>query len=135
MITADTSVLIAMLRPGHEFHRVARTALQRDELRLVAHTAAETFSELTGRRPRVAPRTALSALRAIDREPLTLSARAYLTTLERCVECGVVGGSVYDALIAATAREAGARLISLDRRAAPTYAAIGVDVHLLQPQR
>ncbi|MBO0707962.1 MAG: PIN domain-containing protein [Candidatus Dormibacteraeota bacterium] len=133
MITADTSVLIAMLRPGHEFHRLARSALRGDEVRLVAHTAAETFSELTGRRPRVAPRTALSVLRAIDREPLTLSARGYLGTLERCVDCGVVGGAVYDALIAATAQEAGARLVSLDHRAAPTYAAIGVDFQLLQP--
>lgn len=131
MITADTSVLIAMLRRDHEFHQAARSALRDAEFRLVAHTAAEAFSELTSRRPRTSPRTAVDILRGLDREPLVLSPASYLATLERCAERGVVGGAVYDALIAATARDAGARLLSLDHRAAPTYAAMNVDVELL----
>lgn len=43
----------------------------------------------------------------------------------------VVGGAVYDALIGMTAREAGASLVSFDRRAKDTYDRIGVEVELL----
>ncbi len=38
------------------------------------------------------------------------------------------GGSVYDGLVAATARAHGATLTSADRRARPTYSALGVTV-------
>lgn len=44
---------------------------------------------------------------------------------------GRSGGSVYDGLIALTARRAGATLITADKRAMPVYALIGVDVRLL----
>jgi hypothetical protein len=43
----------------------------------------------------------------------------------------LVGGAVYDALIAAAARESGLRLMSLDHRAVRTYVAMGVDHQLL----
>jgi predicted nucleic acid-binding protein len=42
-----------------------------------------------------------------------------------------VGGAIYDALVAATAQEAGARLVSRDRRAARTYEAIGARYELI----
>jgi len=38
---------------------------------------------------------------------------------------------VYDALIAMTARDAGATLVSLDRRAKPVYEMCGADVRFL----
>lgn len=44
---------------------------------------------------------------------------------------GRAGGAVYDALIAAAALEADARLLSRDERAARTYAAIGVQFELV----
>ena len=43
----------------------------------------------------------------------------------------VSGGSVFDALIAATVLRAKARLLTRDRRAASAYRAIGVDFDLL----
>ncbi|MBO0760460.1 MAG: hypothetical protein J2P40_04210 [Candidatus Dormibacteraeota bacterium] len=44
---------------------------------------------------------------------------------------GRASGAVYDALIAAAALEADARLLSRDERAARTYAAIGVQFELV----
>lgn len=43
----------------------------------------------------------------------------------------VLGGPVYDALIAFTAAEHQATLVSLDRRAAATYEAVGAAVEQL----
>ena len=48
--------------------------------------------------------------------------------LHRAVEAGLRGGALYDALIAATAREHGATLLSADRRARDAYDAMGTDV-------
>ena len=44
----------------------------------------------------------------------------------------LIGGAVYDALIAATAREAGATLLTLDARAVRTYRAVGADIGVSQ---
>jgi predicted nucleic acid-binding protein len=46
--------------------------------------------------------------------------------LETASRAGVVGGSIYDALIAATARHAGATLLTRDQRALSVYEQIGV---------
>jgi len=45
----------------------------------------------------------------------------------------VLGGPTYDALIAFTAAEHRATLMSLDQRAAATYEALGVTVEQLAP--
>jgi predicted nucleic acid-binding protein len=41
-------------------------------------------------------------------------------------EHGITGGAVYDALVAATAAEHDAELLSCDRRAAATYERFGI---------
>ena len=46
-------------------------------------------------------------------------------------ERDIRGGATYDALIAATAREAGARLVTCDRRALSVYERLGVRVQFL----
>jgi len=51
--------------------------------------------------------------------------------IEQAASNGIAGGSVYDALIAATVRHAGARLLTRDRRAANTYERFGVEYELL----
>jgi hypothetical protein len=56
---------------------------------------------------------------------------AYREMLESAARSGVLGGAVYDALVALTAREAGTTLVSLDRRAVPTYRAVGADHSLI----
>jgi predicted nucleic acid-binding protein len=131
VITVDSSVLIPGLRQSHPAHAVARAALRQPGLRLVAHVTFETFAHLTRSRPRVHPQVVLDALRMLDEQPVALSGEVYLDTLRRCVDGALIGGAVYDALIAATAREAGLRLVSLDLRAARTYATMRADYELL----
>ncbi len=132
MITVDSSVLIPALRQAHPAHEAARAALRQPGLRLLAHVTAETFAYLTRARPRVQPALVVEALRALDKRPVTLSGDQYLATLQSCADGALVGGPVYDALIAVAARESGLRLLSLDRRAARTYATMRVDHQLLQ---
>lgn len=59
---------------------------------------------------------------------LRLSAATHRRFLRGLADRGVAGGAVYDALIAATAAEAGAELVTCDRRAQVTYAKYGVRV-------
>ena len=44
---------------------------------------------------------------------------------------GISGGSVYDALVAAAARQHGRRLTSIDARARSVYEAFGVEVEII----
>jgi predicted nucleic acid-binding protein len=133
MTTVDSSVLVAALQSWHAAHEPSAAVVRAHDLRVGSHVLLETYSVLTGgrSRPRSRPAAAVEALRRFAVAPMTLSDGGYLATLRRCAEKGVVGGAVYDALIAATARESGARLISRDRRAARTYDAIGVDHDLI----
>jgi predicted nucleic acid-binding protein len=131
LIAPDTSVLIAALAPWHTSHAAAREALRGSEARLVAHVAFETTSALS-RMPeglRIAPGVVLEAI--VRRFPgawLALDADRARGALERAVAAGLRGGALYDALIAATAAEHGAQLVSADRRARRAYDAVGASV-------
>jgi len=133
MIAVDSSILIAALQERHAAHESASAVMQRGQIRLPVHVLAETYSTLTGGRvkPRTHPRTAAAALQRLPGSPSALSAAGYLATIRQIAEQGLVGGAVFDALVAATAREAGATLVSRDRRAATTYAVIGVQCELV----
>jgi predicted nucleic acid-binding protein len=133
VIAVDSSILIAALQEWHAAHESAAAVMRRGQIRLPVHVLAETYSTLTGGRvkPRTHPRTAAAALQRLPGPPLALSAAGYLATMRRVAEQGLVGGAVYDALVAVTALEAGATLVSRDRRAATTYAVIGVSCELV----
>ena len=102
---------------------------------LLAPVAAETYSVLT-RLPgaqRLSAATAHAYLtETFSQPPVTLSASGFARLLDRVRDAGITGGSVYDAVVAATAAEAGATLLSLDRRAARTYEAIGAEYELVE---
>ena len=102
---------------------------------LPAHALAEAFSSMT-RMPTpvpVPPAVVWQTLADVFPEPpLVLSAAGYLNVCRRLAEAGTAGGRVYDAIVAATAAEAGARLLSADRRAAATYALIGAEYDLVE---
>jgi toxin FitB len=49
---------------------------------------------------------------------------------EYCSNVGIVGGAVYDALVALTAAEGDATLVTADERAANTYRRLGVAFEL-----
>jgi predicted nucleic acid-binding protein len=83
---------------------------------------------------RTTPAVVFSALGRIFTRPwLALDGDRARACLERSVGAGIRGGALFDALIAATAREHGATLLSADRRAREAYEAIGVDVAFLEP--
>jgi len=51
--------------------------------------------------------------------------------LELVADHGISGGAIYHCLVAETAREHGATLMSLDGRAAGSYAVVGANHQLL----
>lgn len=133
MNAADASVAVAAFARWHPSHDRARAALG-DDATIVAHAAFETYSVLT-RLPassRATPGHAREFLmRRFPDEYLTLAEPVQRATLRRFPELGIAGGAVYDALIAATGREHGATLLTLDRRAIVTYERIGASYELV----
>jgi predicted nucleic acid-binding protein len=134
LVAVDSSVAIAAFAPWHERHEDARGVLA-TEPRLVAHAALETFSVLT-RLP--SPFTAPSdvvldfcAEAFPDEQRLALGEEAQRRCLRILASAGLRGGEVYDGVIALTAREAGARLVSLDGRAAAVYTRVGAEAEIL----
>ncbi len=131
MIAPDSSVTIAAAAPWHVAHEAAIAALAADRTALIAHVAFETSAALS-RMPegqRLSPDVVLGWLeRRFPTTWLTLPAGATRRGLRAAVESGIRGGALYDALIAATAMHHKHTLVSADRRAAPAYAAVGVDI-------
>ena len=90
--------------------------------------ATETFSVLTRLPPphRVSPDVVVSFLEKKFGDPwLTLSADEHAALLREASSKGIAGGAVYDAVVAGTARHAGATLLTRDRRATRVYDALG----------
>ena len=132
LTTVDSSVLIPALTGWHAEHERANRAVERvDGLRMIGHVLLETYTWLTRNRPRTSPSVAAELLRALPGPILALSPEGYARLLGLVGSGGVMGAATYDALIAATALEADARLLSRDERAAQTYRAIGVRFELV----
>lgn len=135
MTTADTSVTVPAALNWHEQHALARSALSGLRPRLPAYVAVETYSVLTRLPPgrRLHGNVAREFLgRRFHWPPLVLSAEGYGDLLDTAAAEDVVGGAVYDGLVGVTAREAGATLLTRDRRAVATYELLGVDYRLLR---
>ena len=132
-LLVDTSVAIAFVVEDHEAHDDVFQVLARYRLGLAGHAAFETYSVLT-RLPAPARRSPAVVLEVLESNfPATrhLTGTDASATLRSLPELGIAGGSVYDALVAATARSHGLPLATRDRRAASTYAILGVEVELL----
>lgn len=134
MIVVDTSVAVAAALPWHESHTAALSAMPRTKTPLLAQVAIETYSVLT----RLPPPQRVPAMVAGDYlsetfvlPPLVLPSGGYGRLLDFATTGGITGGAVYDALVGATAQEAGATLLTLDRRAIPTYQLLEVDYRLV----
>lgn len=129
----DTSVAVALAVADHEHHETTFDVLRGRRLGLAGHAAFETFSVLT-RLPAPARRTPASAARLLAKSfphSRFLGADATRALLEQLDSIGIAGGSVYDALVGATAAEHAVRLVSRDRRALETYRALDVEVEFL----
>jgi predicted nucleic acid-binding protein len=128
----DSSVLIPAVAPWHVEHARADRALEGvTDLRMIGHVVLETYSWLTRNRPRTPPAVAAKLLRSLPGPALVLSPEGHLRVLHLAGSGGITGGAIYDALIAATALEADARLLSRDERASRTYEAVGVRFELI----
>lgn len=126
-VAVDTSVVVAAFAAWQEGHEASDRVLHGRPL-LPAHCVIESYSVLTRPFPyRVGAAPAGEFLSRRFTEPLlVLGAQAHADFLSRLVALGITGGACYDALVAATVADAGASLLTRDRRAAPIYKRLGV---------
>jgi predicted nucleic acid-binding protein len=132
-LLVDTSVAVALSVGDHEFHEATIEALRGRRLGLAGHAAFETFSVLT-RLPPPSRRSPSIVARLIATNfpgSRFLSAGATRGLLARLSEGEIAGGSVYDALVGAAAKENGLTLATHDRRALDTYRVLGVDIEFV----
>jgi len=130
MRAVDSSVVIAAFATWHEHHAIAGKAMA-GRPRLVAHAAVESYSVLTRLPPphRAHPSIVHAFITERFTEPfLTLSEPGYQELLATVAAGQILGGPAYDALIAFTAAEPQATLLSLDQRASATYETVGATV-------
>ncbi len=129
----DTSTAIALIVEDHEAHAVTLKALGGRPLGLAGHAWFETYSVLT-RLPGRQRRSPADAHRLLEHN---FPASAFLDEQEsvdlggEIARLGVSGGSVYDALVGAAARQRARRLVSADVSARPVYEALGVDLEVI----
>ena len=126
----DTSAAIALILPAADANEAVHERTRGLRLGLSGHAAFETFSVLT-RLPgeqRLSPAAAARVVSANFPSSTFLDADAAASALDTLVRADIAGGAVYDGLVALAARAAGIPLLSYDRRARHTYAALEVAV-------
>lgn len=130
-------MLVAGFDPRHPFHAEAVPVLVEVKAsgRLVAHTMAEAYSVLSSPsgpfRFESEPVVAYLDQFLERSDPIQPRIGSYREALDLLGAHNRAGGAIYDALIALAARDADITLVSLDRRAEPTYAACGVEAKML----
>lgn len=130
----DTSVAVAALDPAHEAHPACRRALIDLRPALAGHAAFETYSVLT-RLPiplRLDAEQAASVLTAAFPGECWLDAAGMRGLRESLGRLGIVGGSVYDALVGQSAAANGRTLLTRDRRAERTYRLLEVKYRFIE---
>lgn len=125
----DTSFAIPSIDQTHDAHAVCRRALIEFRPALAGHAAFETYAVLTRLPPpvRVRPGQARQILSVAFPDPCWLGAEESGELWSRIGHMKVIGGSVFDALVAAAALENRRTLLTRDRRAERTYDAVGID--------
>jgi predicted nucleic acid-binding protein len=114
----DTSVLVASAREQDGRHEASLSLLnlcKPQQASCAAHTLVELYATLTGMQPpnRFQPKQALLFLNGVKArlECITLTAEEVFQAVERTAGLQLPGGIIYDALIMACARKAGAERI------------------------
>lgn len=128
-LAIDTSVALRLLVLTHDDHDTVSTWAAGRELALSGHALAETYSVLT-RLPsdlRVEPTVAAEMLAASFSPAIVLSEATAARLPVTLAAAEIAGGAVYDALVGLAALDHGVQLATADARAAPTYAAVGVE--------
>jgi predicted nucleic acid-binding protein len=114
----DTSVLVPVFLPGHIHHERSFQLFSSSEIRsasCAAHSLAEVYATLT-RMPgkhRASLEQALMLVEEIEKRftLVALDAREYGATIREAAGLGILGGTSYDAIIAACARKSKAEII------------------------
>ena len=129
----DTSTAVALIVEDHEAHIATLDAVRGRRLGLAGHAWFETYSVLT-RLPAGLRRSPADALRVLDRN---FPASGFLGEAQAAdlgselARLGISGGAVYDALVAAAARQHRLPLVSADARARSAYEALGAELELI----
>ncbi len=129
----DTSAAVALIVEDHEAHIATLDAVEGRRLGLAGHAWFETYSVLT-RLPAGLRRSPADALRVMARN---FPASGFLGEAEAAdlggelARLGISGGAVYDALVAAAARQHRLPVVSGDARARPVYEALGAEIELI----
>ncbi|MCL2465566.1 MAG: type II toxin-antitoxin system VapC family toxin [Micrococcales bacterium] len=124
----DTSAALALIDPASTHHGAVLAACAARALGLCGHAAFE-FLSVTTRLPFPSRISGADAVRLMAADfPATrqLDADAAAGLPAEFARLGVTGGAVYDGLVGACARRHGLTLVTCDRRAQPTYEALGV---------
>jgi len=132
-VLVDTSIAVPFVLEDHDFHDPVVEAMGGRTLGLAGHAAFETFAVLT-RMPSPARRSPASAARLIEwnfPETRWLGSQAAADLAESLGLLGLAGGAVFDALVAAAAREHNLILATRDLRATRTYRAIEARVEFV----
>ena len=129
----DTSVAVAAVDPSHVAHESCREVVRARRPALAGHAVFETYSVLTRLPPplTVEPTTATHVLDEAFPDRCWLTGRHHLDLLSRLAMLGIVGGQVYDALVAEAARRGDCTLLTRDERASRTYDRVGVAYEVL----
>jgi predicted nucleic acid-binding protein len=133
----DTSAAVALIVEDHEAHVATLDAVRGRRLGLAGHAWFETYSVLT-RLPTGLRRSPADALRLLAHD---FPASRFLGEAEAADLGGelarlrISGGAVYDALVAAAARQHRLPVVSADARARPAYEALGVEIELIPQVR
>src|SRR5919108_58772 len=118
-VLLDTSSAVALMLEDHEPHAATASATRGRRLGLAGHAWFETYSLLT-RLPSGLRRSPADALRLLTTNfPATafLGDAGSVELGPELARLGISGGSVYDALVAAAARQHRRPLLSADSRA------------------
>jgi predicted nucleic acid-binding protein len=115
---ADTSVLVPVFIPGHVHHERSFHLFSRATVKSAfcsAHSLAEVYATMT-RLPgkhRTSGQQALTFLEMIQERfsLVALNVADYLATIREAAALGIVGGTAYDALVAACALKAKAEVL------------------------
>jgi predicted nucleic acid-binding protein len=134
MRAVDTSVAVAAFGEWHVLNEPARGVLDQGTA-IPVHALLETYSVLTAFPPphRAAPDVVATWLeeRFTDVLP-SPSVADHRPLVGMLAAAGRIGGAVYDALVALTAKAAGAVLVTADQRALAVYDLVGVQRQLLE---
>jgi predicted nucleic acid-binding protein len=132
-VLVDTSVSVAVVVGDHEAHEAATRELRNEQLGLSGHAWFETYSVLTRLPPpsRRAPTDIQRIFEVGFPASVFLDEDGARALARELSEHGIAGGSVYDALVGAAARQHRTPLMTRDRRALSVYRALGVDVVLM----